>query len=139
MSFIVIDADEYILKIHDDNFLEYIIKDGVTLDAKVIHETKQIVEEYKPGVKFFVLAEGEGFFNITKEARELSATREFSSHMAAVAFHTPNPSLMYLGEMYNSMNKLTVTTKIFHSRYNAHEWLKDLMINSQPISSIPQF
>lgn len=128
MSFIVIDADEYTLKIHHDNFLEYIIKDGVTLDARVIHETKQIVEQYKPGVKFFVLAEGEGSFNITPEAKDLSATHEFSSHMAAVAFHTSNLTLIYLGEMYNSMNKLTVKTKIFHSRYNAHEWLKDLMM-----------
>lgn len=127
MSFIVIDAEEYILKIHEDNFLEFTIKEGVTIDVEVILEAKKIVEEYKPGVKFFVLSEGAGFFNVTMEARKLSATKEFSSHLASIAFYTTNLSLIFLGEMYNNINKPAVRTKIFHSRYSAHEWLKGQM------------
>ena len=127
MSFIVIEAEEYTLNIHDDDFLECIIKEGVTVDVRVIEEIKKMIEEYKPGVRFYVLSEGIGFFNITKEAKELSATKEFSNHLAAIAFFTTNLSLIFMGEMYNSINKPAVTTKIFHSRYSAHEWLKTQM------------
>jgi hypothetical protein len=127
MSFISIEADEYILKIHDDNFLEFIIREDAVLDVRVALEVKKIVEEYRPGVKFYVLAEGMGFFNVTKEARELSASVEFSSHMACVAFHTNNPSVVFLGELYNSINKPAVSTRVFHSRYSAREWLQEKM------------
>ncbi|HEY0029391.1 MAG TPA: hypothetical protein VGC65_01435 [Bacteroidia bacterium] len=124
MSFIVIDAEEYILKIHDDNYLEFIIKEGATLDVRVALEAKQIVEEYRPGIKFFVLAEGMNFFNITKEARELSATESFVSQAEAVAFLTTSISMIFLAEMYKNISKPPVKTKIFHTRDNARDWLK---------------
>ena len=127
MSFIVIEAEEYTLKIHDDNLLEFIVKEGALLDVRVVTEVKKIVEEYRPGVRFYVLSEGVGFFNVTREAKELSATAEFSSHMAAVAFHSTNPTMILIGEMYNSINKPAVLTKLFYSRYSAMEWLQKKM------------
>jgi hypothetical protein len=127
MTFISIEAEEYILKIHNDNFLEFIIREEAVLDVRVALEAKKIVEEYRPGIRFYVLAEGMGFFNVTKEARELSACKEYSSHMAAVAFHTTNPSMVFLGDLYNSINKPAVITKVFHSRYSAREWLQERM------------
>ncbi len=127
MSFIVIEADEYILKIHQSNFLEFIVKEGSTIDVDVLMEARKIVKEYKPDSKVFVLAEGEDFFTITKEARELLASRVFTSHISSIAFFSTNLSLIFMGQMYNNINKPAVELKIFHSRYSANEWLTDLM------------
>ncbi|MFL5764773.1 MAG: hypothetical protein ACJ77K_12590 [Bacteroidia bacterium] len=127
MSFIVIEGEAYILKIHDDNFLEFIVKEDALMDTSVANEVSRILSEYRPGVKYFVLAEGQGVFKVTKELRELCASEVFSAGTYAVAFHTTNPSMKLLGELYININKPVVPTRIFYSRQSAWEWLQEKM------------
>jgi hypothetical protein len=124
----IFETDKYRLKIHSNNFLESLIKEDVIIDTKLVLEVKQTIEQYKPGTRFYIFAEGVGFFNMNKEARKLTATKEFSSYMAAVAFFTKNPTLLLLGELYNAINKPAVETRLFTDRDKARRWLKSLII-----------
>lgn len=124
---IVIEHSDYTMRMHDDGMLEMIIHEGVTIDANFVWGVKAEVESRRPGKKFFVLVKGIGFFNVTSEAREISASRQFSGHMAAVAFYTTNYSLKLLTELYNKINKPVVITRVFGSREPAVEWLRELM------------
>ncbi|MCE3278966.1 MAG: hypothetical protein K0S44_1157 [Bacteroidetes bacterium] len=124
MPYQLIETDKYSFRIHaQNNLLEYIIKEGVTIDVVDIIEGKKLLTKAKPNTKFFVLAEGIEFFTLTKGARELSATKEFSDNTHAIAFYTTNSSLLLLGEIYNKINKPVVPTKIFNDRDEAMEWL----------------
>jgi hypothetical protein len=128
MSYQTIETKKYILRIHDKNdLLEYIVKEGVTIDVEDCLEVKQNLSELRPGTKFFVMAEGVEFFTLTKEARALSATKKFSDNTIAIAFYTTNSSLLLLGEVYNKINKPAVPTKIFNDREEAKEWLAKQM------------
>jgi hypothetical protein len=128
MSFKIFETDQYTLKIREDaDYLECTIKEGVTIDEELILETKAVIERYRPDTKFFVLSEGVGFFRITNKARKMTATKEYSSHMAAVAFHTDYISLKLLVDLYNQINKPVVETKLFNDRESAKEWLEKEM------------
>ena len=127
----VVETEKYILKIYEDNLLEYYVKEGVVIDMSLALEVKKICALYRPNTKFYVFTEGSGFFNVTKEVREAGASKEFSKNMAAVALFTNNPSLLLLGELYNKINKPVVETKIFTNREKAHKWLRSKMEKDQ--------
>src|ERR1700746_2942449 len=100
-----IETDKYIMHIHDDiSVLEYIIKEGVTLTKEDVILAKERLVAIRPGAKYFVLGESNDFFTFTKEAREHTATKEHSDNVIMVAFFTTNPSLLFLGQIYNSIN-----------------------------------
>jgi hypothetical protein len=125
MPYEIIETDKYLMRIHDDNLFEYIVKPGATINAAdVIAGKKSVVARY-PNSKFFVLAEGIEFFTITSEAREVAASKEHGDNTHAVAFYTTNVSIFLLGEMYNKINKPHVPTKFFYSKESAWEWLSE--------------
>lgn len=124
MKYDHIETNKYILKIYpEENYLEYIIKTGVTLDVEDAIRSKKETLKLYPFKKFFVLAESVEFFNLPKETRRYTSTREFSDNTVCIAFYTENFSLAILGEMYNKINKPVVPTKIFTNRQVAKEWL----------------
>jgi hypothetical protein len=109
------------------HFMEYIVKEGVTIDASDAKEAKKIITDRWPDIKFYVLAQGAKFFTLTREARALSATRSFSSNTRAIAFFTTNASLLLLGKMYIKTDKPHVPTKFFKDKNEARHWLEGQM------------
>jgi hypothetical protein len=104
----VIETEKYVLTIDAENrYLEYLIKEGVTYDLADAIETKSKVVSKYPGLKFFVLAEGIGFFSLTKEAREYCATEEHLDNVACQAFFTKNISLLLICEVYVKIFQLS--------------------------------
>ena len=123
----IFETDKYRLTFHNINFYEILIKENVILDADLLLEIKSISENNHLHTKSCILVEGVGFFNVTKEVRELGAEKKFSARAAAVAVFTKNPSLLLIGELYNKINKPAVETKMFTNRAKAKNWLKSLM------------
>jgi hypothetical protein len=124
----IIETEKFVMKLHDDNnLLEYIVKPGVLMDTKELLLGKELLEEVRPGEKFFILAEGVELFTVTKEARKLAATREYSDNTHAIAFYTHNPSIFLLGKMYQQINKPAVPTNVFYNRDEARDWLLEQM------------
>ena len=83
----IIETDKFIMKIYDENnYIEYTVKENATVNAQDILDGKKRLTKLRPGVKFYVLGEGIGFFTLSKEAREILATKEYSDNTIAVAF-----------------------------------------------------
>lgn len=106
---------------------EFRVVPDAVLDHHISWEAKQVLEQTSPGTRFYLLVDSEGFFRVTRKARKLAASREFSTHLAAVACYTPHSSLSLLGELYNKINKPAVPTRVFSSREQAVEWLTEQM------------
>lgn len=126
----IIETEAYILKFHADNYLECYMKPDVLVDEERLLEGKRIIEEQRPGGKYFVYSEGAGFFTLTRKARELSATAEYSTHLAAVAFVTNNVSLLLLSELHAKITKPVIPTRTFRKPEDAKNWLRSLMNKS---------
>jgi hypothetical protein len=125
MTYEIIETEKCIIKIHDDDLLEYNIKEGSILNASDVWFGKKEVMKRSPHKKFYVLAEGIDFFTLTPEAREICASKEFSTHTYAMAFYTKNISVMLMGELFNKINKPYIPTKVFYDPDNAREWLNE--------------
>jgi hypothetical protein len=137
MPFEIIIHEKYIIRVDVENqFMEYIIKPDITIDAADVVEAKQNIVERYPNIRFYVLARGVEFFTITRKARTLSATKEFSANTLAVAFYSTNASLLLIGSMYLKLDKPYVPTKIFSNLNSAKEWLSGKMGKSLP--ELPQ-
>ncbi|MBL7932291.1 MAG: hypothetical protein JNL60_10330, partial [Bacteroidia bacterium] len=109
MKYDHIETNKYIIKIYpENNYLEYIIKPGITLDVEDAIRGKKETQKLYPDMKFFVLAESSEFFNLPKETRRFTSTKEFSDNTLCIAFYTENFSLAILGEMYNKINQPAV-------------------------------
>jgi hypothetical protein len=120
----VIETAEGITKVYDNGFLESVVHEGVLIDTPFLEEGKKQLEELGRGRKFYVLSEGAGHFRITRKARSLSASREYSSHLAAIAILTSHLSIKLMVDLYNKLDKPPVTTKSFTKREDAINWLK---------------
>jgi len=114
----------YVMNVYDDAYVELIVKRDVLFDVHDLVESKQFLKEYMPAKKFYVLMTGEDFFQVTKESREVAASKEFSDHLVAVALHSRNLSLKLLGDLYIKLNKPAVPTRFFNTRKIAEDWLK---------------
>jgi len=122
----IIDADSFSIILGEDpEFAELVIKDAVLYDDRVARETKSLLEQLRPGKKYYLVVSSIGFFRVSKKARKLGASKAFSNHLSAVAFYTTNASLLLIGELYNKINKPAVSTRIFASKEAAIEWLNE--------------
>jgi hypothetical protein len=124
--FEIIENEKFLMRINNlFKYMEYIIKEGVTVDVADVIASKKTVVEKNPGAKFYVLAEGVEFFTLTKKAREHCSTKEHLDNTYAVAFYTKNASILLLGELFNKINKPPVPVKIFTNRESAKDWLRE--------------
>lgn len=127
MDFEIIETDKFIMRVYPNNYLEYVIKENASIEAKDVLEGKSKLSALKPGQKFYVLAEGIEFFTLTKEARAITATKEYADNTLAIAFYTSNMSIYFLGQMHEKISKPFVPTKIFIDREAAKAWLNEQM------------
>jgi hypothetical protein len=107
------------------DFAELIMKDNAVFTVNAARQSKSMLENANPGVRYHLLVSCEGFFRVTRGARKTGADAAFSTHLAAVACYTSNPSLWLLGELYNKINKPVVSTSLFLSRDGALKWLSE--------------
>ena len=122
------ETDVFKMHVHDDAYMEFIIKKDVLLDATNLWESRKLSLEYLPDAdKFYVLMEAEEFFQITVDARNVGASKEYSAHLGAVALCSNDLSLKILGNLYIKINKPHAPTKFFDDRSKAETWLRSLM------------
>ncbi len=124
------ETSSYIMNIHDDLFLEFLVKRDVNLNDQDVWQSKREAEAYMPGKKYFFLLGGEEFFQVSKEAREVAASEKFSTHIAAVALFSNALALKILGKLYIEINRPKVPTRFFDDKSIAEKWLKQQMLNN---------
>jgi hypothetical protein len=128
MPILTIETKAFLMNVDaENNYMEYFIKPDILFEAKDAIEAREVVIRHFPGIKFHVYAEGMGFFNVTKEARQIASNKDHLDNTLAIAFYSENISIYLLGELYHKINKPPVLTKIFNNREKARSWLKTQM------------
>jgi hypothetical protein len=122
-----IETDEGITRIYENGLLESYIYEGAHIDVPYLQEGKKQIEDLGPGKKYYVLNESAGFYRITREARELSASREYSEHIAAIAVIAKHVAVKLVFDLYLKIDKPKVPTKAFADRETGIRWLMEMM------------
>lgn len=119
------------IKLIKKGIIENVIHDYVTLDYEQVAEIRSINQKLSDGVHYAVLVDSGLYTSITKEARELSASKEFSKTTLAKALLVRNMGHRLVGQIYIKMNKPHIKTKIFSNREKAIKWLNSQILKKQ--------
>ena len=103
--------------------------------VKDMLEAKKFSTSLLPNKKIYLLVVVEGNFSTSREARELLADPNYSSHQAAIALYTKNIGVKLLAQMYVKVNKPKIPIKIFRSEKEAFKWLKHCIKQAEILST----
>lgn len=122
-----LETDSFIETVHKSGLVFLTIKDNVNFDIAEMIEAKNFSTSLLPERKIYLIVVVEGNFNTSREARELLASSQYSSHHGAIALVTKNMGIKLLVQMYLKVNKPKVGIKIFKNEHDAHNWIAKLM------------
>ncbi len=123
------DTPHFLMVVHDNCFIEFKIKKGISLTSADIWLSRDLSVGYMPGKKFYVLTEAEDEFSPTQDARRAGASKEYGEHVIANAFFSKNLMLKIAGNLFIKVSRPVVPTKFFDEREKALEWLQKFMIS----------
>ena len=118
----------YTLSVYSDGLVDLHLKDNITIDETFALEVKTALENFRPGCKYFMLAEAEGFYMASKAFRVLMTTQKFTSFLGALAIYSKSDSLNSLHRVFNQMDVPAIPLKIFEKRDHALQWLRAHMV-----------
>jgi hypothetical protein len=113
--------------IYSNGLVESVINEGAYIDVSYLLEGKTRIEQNLKGKKAYILNDSVGYFRISKEARQLSASKEYSGFIAATALIINNTALRLVLDLYFSIDKPTTLTKAFTKKEDALKWLLEQM------------
>jgi hypothetical protein len=109
----------------DEHVLLVSVRDGMTIDVQQLWENYNATLELNPAGDYPVIFETQGFVNITKESRELAASREMAKDVAAMALIANNMATRMLANFYMKVNKPLRPTRAFTDIQKAIEWCRE--------------
>ena len=130
-----LETHSFIETVHKNGLVALTIKDNVTFDVKEMLEAKQFSTSILTDKKIFLLVIVEGNFNTSREARELLADPNYSTHQAAIALVTKNMGIKLLVQMYLKVNKPKIEIKIYKNERDAYKWLHKCIKTSETLST----
>lgn len=119
----ILETDTIRVTVHANGFTELLIKNDATFDTKDIIQSKNFIIGILKDKKAYILVEAAGDIYTNKEARDLAASPEHSTHHGAVAICSDKLAYKILGSLYIKVNKPNVPTKFFNKRNEAVDWL----------------
>ncbi len=120
----VFETKAFLMKVHDDLLIEFLVKDNVNLQASDVWESRDLSVNYIPSKKFYVLFEGGDDASVSGEARRAGASKEYTGHVAALALYSNKSYERIIGSLFLKINKPLVPTEFFDDREKAIAWLK---------------
>jgi hypothetical protein len=115
------------VNIYANGLLESTVHEGAYLDVAYLRDGKTRIEEALKGKKAYVLNDCLGHYRISREARQLSASEQYSSHIAATAVIVNNAAVRLVLDLYMSIDKPYSPTRAFTKREEALKWLLEEM------------
>lgn len=119
------------IQLIDEQIIENIIDENATVDTKDLLEIKQANLNLTKGKKYVILVNSGNFSTITKEARELSASKEFMQNTIAKALLVNSLAQLIIGRFYIKINKPHIKTELFKDRNEAIKWLQKIIKKSK--------
>ena len=120
-----IDFDKFHLTLVENGIIENYVKPGVLIEAADAWEIKRqnlILSDQK---EYCVLVVSGHLSSVSKEAREVVASREFIGKTLAKALLVDSLGHRIVGNFYLSVNKPKIKTKTFSDRTEALKWLRN--------------
>ena len=111
------------VRIITHGIIENIINDYCTLQRENVLEIKEVNKQVSNGQPYAVLVDSGIYTAISKEARELLASKEFAEITIAKALLVRSLGHRIVGQFYIRINKPFIPTKIFSDREEAIKWL----------------
>jgi hypothetical protein len=98
--------------------------DKVNIEPEDIKELHLANQKLLEGNKYSLLVVAGKYSNVTAEARELAAQKEFSANRVALAFVTNQLAQKFLVNFFIRFNKSNTPTKLFTDEKEAIRWLR---------------
>jgi hypothetical protein len=124
------ETEEGIVTVYESGIVISSIREGAYIQVPYLLKGKERLLSLNIAKKFYVLAEGMGFYRTSKEARKLSASKEYSDHIAAVAVMTNHISTKLVLDLYLMIDKPVTPTKAFTDRDLALKWLEEKRVSA---------
>lgn len=110
-----------------DQIVENTIFDNITIDAEDSMELVYYSRKLMKGKKFSLLVNTGRNITVTKDAWTIFNHKKNEEHLLFKAIVIKSPLYYFLSEVYYSINKPNVKTKIFTDRDQAIDWLEKKM------------
>jgi hypothetical protein len=105
------------------------IKENADIDVSDIIEINEIKSRLANNQKHTVIFVAPFYGNITKEARELSASKLVYNNAIAKAIIAKSFSIKLISTFFININKPPAPTKIFETEEKAADWLTEMKSN----------
>lgn len=119
-----IELEKIVTTLIEKGVIENRIKEGVFIEKEDILELKKANLKLAEGERYVVLVVSGHLASISKEARELSASKEFAVQAIAKALVVEYLGHKIVGNFYLKINKPAMKTKLFSNREDALIWLR---------------
>lgn len=123
-SFEIIEEEKFIVQPIKLGMHEIIVKEGEFIDSNDINLMKKINLQLSDNRPYVLLVDSKEFSSISKDARELSASKEMAKVTYAKALLVHSLAHKLVGNFYINVNKPFIKTKIFTDRQKALNWLE---------------
>lgn len=110
-----------------DQIVENTIFDNITIDAEDSMELVYFSRKLMKGKKFSLLVNTGRNITVTKDAWTIFNHKKNEEHLLFKAIVIKSPLYYFLSEVYYSINKPNIKTKIFTDRDQAIDWLEKKM------------
>lgn len=108
----------------EDRIINIVVKDNVEIEVEDVLDIRKTNERLSKNENYLVVLESGFHSSITREARELSAKKEYGEQRKAMAFVITSLAQRIIGNFFININKPPTPTKIFNSREEALVWVK---------------
>ena len=114
--------------IDDDGILRIKILPGAKMTIDTLKEYLETSSKLLNGKKALVLVDGSADYEITEEAKAYGSSKEVTDTRIAIAYVTKSISNKLMFNLYLSVYKPAVPTKMFSSENSGLKWLKTFFV-----------
>lgn len=116
------------MHIDEDGILRIKILPGANLTLDAVREYFDATQKLLAGKKALILFDGSSEYQITEEAKAFGSSEEVTNTRIAIAFVTKSITNKLMFNLYISVYKPTVPTKMFSSEASGLKWLKTFYV-----------
>ncbi len=125
-----IDLDKFEVMLLEDGIIENFIKPMKHVDLVDIVQLKEANKSLANGKPYTVLVVSGHLASISKEAKELTASKEFAQNTIAKALICDSLGSKLVVNLYLKINKPYILTKSFTNKNEAVNWLRSHLKSS---------
>ena len=116
------------MQVDEDGILRIKILPGANLTLDAVKEYFEATQKLLAGKKALVLFDGSAEYQITEEAKAFGSSEVMASTRIAIAYVAKSITNKLMFNLYSSVYKPSVPTKMFSNQESAVKWLKSFYV-----------